>query len=71
MLTHANSFKDGIHLLDNGKQILAIFLNVNRTFLMPCTFHPDVRQTVGQILFSTMIVLKRSHLILKNVKTLD
>ena len=47
MLTHANSFKDGIHLLDNGKQILAIFLNVNRTFLMPCTFHPDVRQTAG------------------------
>ena len=33
-ITHANVFKDGLHLLDNGKQILAnnFVFNVNRNF---------------------------------------
>ena len=34
MITHANLFKDGLHLLDNGKQILAnnFVFNVNKNF---------------------------------------
>ena len=43
-IAQANLFKGGLHLFDNCKQILAsIFVfNVNRNFLMPCTFHPNV-----------------------------
>ena len=47
-ITDANLFKDGLNLLDNGKQILSnnFVFNVNRNFLMPCTFHPSVHLTV-------------------------
>ena len=43
-ITHANLFKDDLHLLDTGKQILAdnFIFNVNRKFLMSRTFHPNV-----------------------------
>ena len=46
-ITHANLFKDGLHLLDNGQQILAdnFVFNVNRNFLTPRTFHPNVHVT--------------------------
>ena len=48
-ITHANLFKDGLHLLDNGKQILAknFVFNVNKNFLTPCTFHPNVQLTAA------------------------
>ena len=48
-ITHANLFKDGLHLLDNGRQILAnnFVFNVNRNFLMPRTFHPNLHLTVA------------------------
>ena len=48
-VTHANLFKDGLHLLDNDKQILAdnFVFNVNRNFLMPRTFHPNVHLTAA------------------------
>ena len=47
-ITRANLFKDGLHLLDTGKQILAdnLVFNVNINFLMSCTFHPNVHLTV-------------------------
>ena len=43
-ITRANLFKDGLHLLDTGKQILAdnFVFNVNRKFLISRTFHPNV-----------------------------
>ena len=46
-ITRANLFKDGLHLLDTGKQILAdnFVFNVNRNFLMSRTFHPNVHLT--------------------------
>ena len=46
-ITSANLLKDGLHLLDTGKQILAdnFVFNVNRNFLMSCTFHPNVHLT--------------------------
>ena len=46
-ITRANLFKNGLHFLDTGKQILAdnFAFNVNRIFLMPRTFHPNVHLT--------------------------
>ena len=46
--TRANLFKDDLHLLDTGKQILAddFVFNVNINFSMSCTFHPNVLLTV-------------------------
>ena len=46
-ITRANLFKDGLHLLDTGKQILAdnFVFNVNRNFLMSRKFHPNVHLT--------------------------
>ena len=46
-ITRANLFKDGLHLLDTGKQILAdnFVFNLNRNFLMSCTFHLNVHLT--------------------------
>ena len=46
-ITRANLFKDSLHLLDTGKQILAdnFAFNVNRNFLMSRTFHPNVQLT--------------------------
>ena len=46
-ITHANLFKDALHLLDNGKQILAnnFVFNVNGNFLAPRTFHLNVHLT--------------------------
>ena len=43
-ITRANLFKDGLGLLDNGKQILAdnFVFNVNINFSMSRTFHPNV-----------------------------
>ena len=48
-ITHANLYKDGLHLLDNGKQILAdnFVFNVNRNFLTPRAFHPNVHLTAA------------------------
>ena len=48
-ISHANLFKDGLHLLDNDKQILAdnFVFNVNRNFLTPRTFHPNVHLTAA------------------------
>ena len=48
-ITHADLFKDGLHLLDNGKQILAnnFVFKVNRNFLTPRTFHPNVHLTAA------------------------
>ena len=67
-ITHASLFEDGLHLLDNGKQILAdnFVFNVNKNFLTPRAFHPNVHLMAAQ-----MIVLKTSQLILKNLKKLD
>ena len=72
-ITHANLFKDGLNLLDNGKKILAdnFVFNVNKNFLTLRTFHPIVHLTAALILLSKMMVLKTSHLILKNLKKLD
>ena len=46
-ITRANLFKDGLHLSDSGKQILAdnFVSNVNRNFLMSRKFHPTVYLT--------------------------
>ena len=46
-ITHADLFKDGLHLLDNGKHILGnnFVFNVNSNFLTPRTFHPNVHLT--------------------------
>ena len=46
-ITRANLFKDGLHLSDTGKQILAdnFVSNVNRNFLMSRKFHPNVHLT--------------------------
>ena len=46
-ITHASLFKGGLHLLDNGKQILAsnFVFNLNRNFLTPRIFHPNVHLT--------------------------
>ena len=46
-ITRGNLFKDGLHLLDTGKQILAsnFVFNVNTNVLMSCTFHPNVHLT--------------------------
>ena len=46
-ITRANLFKDGLHLADSGKQILAdnFVSNVNRNFLMSRKFHPTVYLT--------------------------
>ena len=46
-ITHANLYKYGLHLLDNGKQILAnnFVFNVSMNFLTPRTFHPNVHLT--------------------------
>ena len=46
-ITGTNLFKDGLHLLDTGKQTLAdnFVVNVNRNFLMSCKFHPNVHLT--------------------------
>ena len=46
-ITHANLFKDGQHLLDNSKKILAyhFVFNLNRNFLMPHIFHPNAYLT--------------------------
>ena len=43
-IIHANLFKDGLHLLDKDKQILVdnFVFNVNRNFLTPHTFHPNL-----------------------------
>ena len=48
-IAHANLFRDGLHLLDNDKQILAekCVFNLNRNFLMPCTFHSNVHLTTA------------------------
>ena len=48
-IIRANLFKDGLHLLDNGKQILAdnFVFNVTRNFLTPRTFHPKVHLTAA------------------------
>ena len=48
-ITHANLFNDDLHLLDNGKQILAnnFVSNVNRNFLVSRTFHPNVHLTAA------------------------
>ena len=48
-ITRANLFKDGLHLLDNDKKILAdnLVFNVNRNFLTPRTFHPNVHLTAA------------------------
>ena len=48
-LTSASLFKDGLHLLDTGNQILAdnFLFNINRNFLMSCTFHPNVHLTAA------------------------
>ena len=45
--TWANLCKDGLHLFDTGKQILAdnSVFNENRNFLMSHTFHPNVHLT--------------------------
>ena len=53
-ITHANLFKDGLHLLDNGKQTLAnnFLFNVNRNFLTRRTFHPNVHLTVEYTCFN-------------------
>ena len=42
-ITRANLFKDALHLLDAGKQILVdnFVFNVNRNCLMSRTFHPN------------------------------
>ena len=47
-------------MLDNGKEILAsnFVFNLNRNFLMPRTFHPNVLLTAAWILLSTMIAMK-------------
>ena len=46
-ITRANLFKDGLHLLDTGKQILAdnFVFNVNTKVLMSRTFHQNVHLT--------------------------
>ena len=46
-ITRANLFKDGLHLLDTGKQILAdnFVFNVNKKFLMSLTFDLNVHLT--------------------------
>ena len=46
-ITRASLSKDGLHLLDTGKQILAdnFVFNVNRNFLVPRKFHPNVHLT--------------------------
>ena len=46
-INRANLFKDGLHLLDTGKQTLVnnFVFNVNRIFLMSCKFHPNVHLT--------------------------
>ena len=46
-ITRTNLFKDGLHLLDTGKEILAddFVFNVKRNFLMSRTFHPNVYLT--------------------------
>ena len=46
-ISHTNLFKDGLHLFNNDKQILAnnFVFNVNRDFLMPHTFYPNVHLT--------------------------
>ena len=43
MITHANLFKDGLHLLDNGKQILtnSFVLDVNRNFFNASHISPQ------------------------------
>ena len=48
-ITHANIFKDGLHLLDNDKQISAdsFIFHVNRNFSIPRTFHPNVHLTAA------------------------
>ena len=48
-IAHANLFRDGLHLLDNDKQILAdsFVFNVNRNFLTPRTFHHSVHLTAA------------------------
>ena len=48
-ITHPNLLKDGLHLLDNGKQILAnnFVYNVKRNFLISGTFHPDAHLTAA------------------------
>ena len=59
-------------MLDNGKQFLHdnFVFNVNRNFLRPCTFHPNVHLTAALILLSINLILKKSYLILKNLKKL-
>ena len=48
-ITYANLFKDGLHLLDNGNQILSdnFVFNVNRNFLTSRTFHPNMHLTTA------------------------
>ena len=48
-IVHANLFKDGLHLLGIGKQILgnSFVFNVNKNFLMPRVFHPNVHLTAA------------------------
>ena len=49
-ITRASLSKDGLHLLDTGKQILAdnFVFNVNRNFSMSRKFHPNVHLTTVQ-----------------------
>ena len=72
-ITRANLFKDGLHLLDTGKQILAdnFVCNVNRNFLMSPTFHPNVLLTAVQKKQYMPIVMKTSYLTLENFEMLD
>ena len=72
-ITRANLFKDGLHLLDTGKQILAdnLVFNANRNFLMSRTFHPNVHLTAVYIKQYTPIVMNTSCLTLKNFAMLD
>ena len=48
-VTDVNLFKDVLHLLENGKQILTnnFAFNVNKNFLIPGTFHPTVHLTAA------------------------
>ena len=71
-ITRTNLFKDGLLLLDTGKQILAdnFAFTGNRNFLMFPKFHPNVHLTAVWIKQYTRIVMNTSHLILKNFEML-
>ena len=50
-ITGGNLLKDGLHLLDTGKQISKekFVFNVIKNFLMSRTFHPNIHLTAVQI----------------------